>query len=132
MKIPVGRTLEAAFTFVFKNFLSVLGIVWFPMLVAVASIDQDALGKQGDRVYAEGTVEIWAKPLSGGRKAIAIFNFGDTPSEMRGIGLHLKEIGFSGQVTARDVWAAKDLGKIGDDWKTTIPRHGVVLLVVKK
>jgi alpha-galactosidase len=98
----------------------------------VLAIDQDALGKQGDRVYAEGTVEIWAKPLSGGRKAIAIFNFGDTPSEMRGIGLHLKEMGFSGQVTARDVWAAKELGRIGDDWRTTIPRHAVVLLVVKK
>lgn len=35
MKIPVGKTLEAAFTFVFKNFLSILGIFWFPMLVAV-------------------------------------------------------------------------------------------------
>jgi alpha-galactosidase len=97
----------------------------------VIAIDQDALGKQGDRVYAEGTVEIWAKPLAGGRKAIAIFNFGDTPSEMRGIGLHLKEMGLSGSVKARDVWAAKDLGTIKDDWKTTIPRHGVVLLVVR-
>lgn len=98
----------------------------------VVAIDQDALGKQGDRVYAEGPVEIWAKPLTDGRKAIAIFNFGESASEMRGIGLHLKEMGFSGQVTARDVWAAKDLGKIGDDWKTTVPRHAVVLLVVKK
>jgi hypothetical protein len=35
-------------------------------------------------------------------------------------------------VKARDVWAAKDLGTIKDDWKTTIPRHGVVLLVVKR
>src|SRR5207253_4799119 len=29
----------------------------------VIAIDQDALGKQGDRLYAEGPVEIWAKPL---------------------------------------------------------------------
>jgi hypothetical protein len=34
-------------------------------------------------------------------------------------------------VTARDVWAAKDLGKIADDYKMTVPRHGVVLLVVR-
>ena len=95
------------------------------------AIDQDALGKQGDRVYAEGPVEIWAKPLKGGAKALAIFNFGETASEMRGIGLHLKEAGLPAQVTARDVWAAKDLGKIGDNWHTTVPRHGVVLLVVK-
>jgi alpha-galactosidase len=98
----------------------------------VIAIDQDVLGKQGDRVYAEGPVEIWAKPLKDGSKAVAIFNFGETASEMRGIRLHLKEMGFPGPVKARDVWAAKDLGTIRDDWKTTVPRHGVVLLVVKK
>jgi len=98
----------------------------------VIAIDQDALGKQGDRIYAEGPVEIWAKPLKDGSKALAIFNFTDTPSEIRGIGLHLKEAGFSGQVSARDVWAGKDLGKIGDNYKFLLPKHGVVLLVVRK
>jgi len=95
------------------------------------AIDQDALGRQGDRIYAEGPVEIWAKPLKNGAKALAIFNFGETASEMRGIGLHLKEAGLPAHVTARDVWAAKDLGRIGDDTKFTVPRHGVVLLVVR-
>jgi alpha-galactosidase len=99
------------------------------------AIDQDALGKQGSRIYAEGPVEIWAKPLKSvaGHKsaAVAIFNFGETASEMRGIRLHLKEAGLPEHVMARDVWAGKDLGKIGDDWRTTIPRHGVVLLVVR-
>jgi len=97
----------------------------------VIAIDQDALGKQGDRIYAEGPIEIWAKPLKNGSKALAVFNFMDTPSEMRGIGLHLKEAGFKGQVTARDVWAGKDLGKIGDDYKFSLPKHGVLLLVVR-
>jgi alpha-galactosidase len=94
------------------------------------AIDQDALGKQGSRVFADGPVEIWAKQLTGGRKAIAIFNFGESASEIKG-GLHLKEAGLPEHVTARDVWAAKDLGRIGDDWKATVPRHGVVLLVVR-
>jgi alpha-galactosidase len=97
----------------------------------VIAIDQDKLGRQGDRVYAEGPIEIWAKPLSGGRKAVAIFNFGESTTSLRGIGLHLKQMGFSGEVTARDIWANKDLGKIGDGWTDTIPRHGVVLLVVR-
>src|SRR5208283_1471629 len=99
------------------------------------AIDQDALGRQGDRVFADGPVEIWAKPLknAAGHKsaALAIFNFGETASEMRGIGLHLKEAGLPAHVTARDVWAAKNLGRIGDDYKVTVPRHGVVLLVVR-
>ena len=98
----------------------------------VIAIDQDALGKQGDRVYAEGPVEIWAKPLTGGRMAVAIFNFTDTPAEMRGIRLHLKEMGFPKPVKARDVWAAKDLGTITDDYKVTVPKHGVALLSVQR
>jgi alpha-galactosidase len=97
----------------------------------VVAIDQDALGRQGDRVYAEGPVEIWAKPLKDGSKAVAIFNFGESASELRGIELHLKEMGFGAGVKARDVWTAKDLGTIGNDWKTTVPRHGVVLLVMR-
>jgi alpha-galactosidase len=98
----------------------------------VIAIDQDALGKQGDRIYAEGPVEIWAKPLTGGRKALAIINFTDTPAEMRGIGLHLKDAGLGASVTARDVWAGKDLGKIDDNYKLSVPKHGVVLLVVTR
>ena len=95
------------------------------------AIDQDALGRQGDRVFADGPLEIWAKPLKNGAKAVAIFNFGESPSEMRKDNLHLKEMGFAGAVTARDVWAGKDLGKITDAYKVTIPKHGVVLLVVR-
>jgi alpha-galactosidase len=94
----------------------------------VIAIDQDLLGRQGDRVYAEGPIEIWTKPLTGGRKAIGIFNFGETASE---VSLNLKDLGLKGKVTARDVWAAKDLGEIGDGWKTTVPDRAVVLLVVR-
>jgi alpha-galactosidase len=93
----------------------------------VIAIDQDALGKQGRRVFEEGPLEIWVKPLKGGSSAIAIFNFGEAATTS-GIGVKL---GNGGAASARDVWTGKDLAKIGGDWKTTIPRHGVVLLVVK-
>jgi hypothetical protein len=36
MKMPVGDTLEGAFSFTFRSFLSVIGTVWFPYLVAGA------------------------------------------------------------------------------------------------
>ena len=100
----------------------------------VIAIDQDTLGRQGDRVFADGPLEIWAKPLKSGAGhksvAVAIFNFGESPSEMRNDTLHLKEMGFAGSVFARDVWAAKDLGKITDQYKVSIPRHAVVLLTL--
>jgi hypothetical protein len=38
MKIPVGETLEAAFGFAFTRFLSVLGTMWFPVLIGVAIV----------------------------------------------------------------------------------------------
>jgi alpha-galactosidase len=94
----------------------------------VIAIDQDALGKQGDRIYAEGPVEIWAKPLHDGSLALALFNFGEWPSNLRGISLHLKTLGYPKGAKARDIWAAKDLGPIDDTTKFTVPRHGVVLL----
>lgn len=38
MKIPVGRTIEGAFGFVFRNFLSVFGVIWLPYVAATAII----------------------------------------------------------------------------------------------
>ncbi|MGH6871311.1 MAG: hypothetical protein ACREHE_07380 [Rhizomicrobium sp.] len=38
MKMPVGETLEGAFSFAFRNFLSVIGTMWFPYLLAGAII----------------------------------------------------------------------------------------------
>jgi len=103
----------------------------------VIAIDQDALGRQGDRVYAEGPVEIWARPLKDGSKAVAVFNFGESAARLRPIGLHLKELGFSGGAKAHDVWGNKDLGTIRGDndaaiADASIPRHGVLLLILRR
>ena len=38
------------------------------------AIDQDSLGKQGDRFYESGDLDVWTKPLSGGRVAVGLFN----------------------------------------------------------
>ncbi len=94
----------------------------------VIAIDQDALGRQGDRIYAEGPIELWSRPLKDGSTALAIFNFGESASELRGISLHLAQQGFKGGAKARDIWSAKDLSTIEDTTRFTIPRHGVVLL----
>jgi alpha-galactosidase len=93
----------------------------------VIAIDQDALGTQGHRVDAVGPVEIWRKPLKDGSFALAILNFGETATES-GIGL---QMGGGASVTARDVWAGKDLGKIKAGYTVSVPRHGVVLVVVR-
>jgi alpha-galactosidase len=95
----------------------------------VIAIDQDPLGKQGDRVSAVGPIEIWAKPLKGGAKAIGLFNRDDTALP---ITLNLSDVGFTAGAKAHDVWQAKDLGKLQATYTTTVPRHGVVLLRLTK
>ena len=90
----------------------------------VIAIDQDKLGIQGFRL---GPAQIWARPLAGGQKALAIFNFvtDDVPQPVT---VRLKDLGFSGPVHARDLWAHKDLGLIAGSYTATPPKGGVVLL----
>ncbi len=92
----------------------------------VIAIDQDPLGKQGDRVRQEGPLEIWAKPLKGGAKAVGLFNLSDLPANVE---LKASDVGFKGAAAMRDVWADKDLGKL-KAFHAVVPAHGVVLLRV--
>jgi alpha-galactosidase len=94
----------------------------------VIAIDQDRLGKQGDRVAAEGPLEIWAKPLADGSKAVALFNRHPQAMQMK---VDFQQVGFTGAVKVRDVWAARDIGSL-QSYQTVVPGHGVVLLRVSK
>jgi alpha-galactosidase len=93
----------------------------------VIAVDQDALGKQGDRVWAEGPYEIWMKPLSGGARAVALFNRGEREAEVT---LHLDAVGVE-SAQGRDVWAGKDLGRLTGSYATTVPGMGAVLLILR-
>ena len=93
----------------------------------VIAIDQDRAGKQGDRIRAEGPMEIWARTLADGSRAVGLFNRHPQPMEMQ---VDFRELGFKGAVKVRDIWAAKDLGLIQSSYQTSVPGHGVVLLRV--
>ena len=95
----------------------------------VIAIDQDALGKQATRASAQGSTEIWSRPLAGEARAIALFNRGTEPAEMR---LNFTAAGIANGVHARDIWAAKDLGPLTGEYRVTVPAHGVVLLRLTK
>jgi alpha-galactosidase len=95
----------------------------------VIAIDQDPLGKAGDRVWAVGQTEVWSRPLKDGAVAVAFFNRMNGPMRLR---LRLADVGVRGVVKARDVWAHKDLGTIRDSDVVDVPNHGVVMLVLTK
>jgi alpha-galactosidase len=94
----------------------------------VIAVDQDGLGKQGERVSAEGPIEIWAKPLADGSKAVGVFNRHATPLS---IAVDFGQLGFHQAVEVRDIWQAKDLGTMKDSYTVTAPPHGVVFLRVR-
>ena len=91
----------------------------------VIAIDQDPLGKQGDRVSAEGPFEVWSKPLKDGSVAVGLFNRGHDAESMS---LPLQKLGLSAGSKIHNVWNPTDSGH--GPWM--IPEHGVVLLIVKK
>ncbi len=90
----------------------------------VIAVDQDAMGVQG---YRLGPPQTWVRPLSGGAKVLAIFNYvtDDVPQPVT---VSFKELGFTGPVHARDLWAHKDLGDLSDSFTATPPKGGVVML----
>jgi alpha-galactosidase len=93
----------------------------------VIAIDQDRLGRQADRVWAEGSQEIWARPLADGSKAVGIFNRFDWPEVIE---VDWAKLGFKGAVKARDVWAKKDLGMLPNKFEAHVEGRGMVLLKV--
>ncbi|HLH33550.1 MAG TPA: glycoside hydrolase family 27 protein [Alloacidobacterium sp.] len=95
----------------------------------VIAVDQDKLGKQGDRVWAEGPKEIWAKPLSGGEKAVALFNRAPDP---KSITLKLSDVGFGANAKLRDLWTGKSVTATNGSYTVQIPKHGAVLLRISK
>ena len=101
-----------------------LAILTNPEVIAV---DRDPEGIQGHRVSQSGPVQVWAKPLSGGRMAVGLINSGESPFPAS---VNFSEIGYSHPVHVRDLWQKKDLEVFQSSFKTTVPKHGVVLIEI--
>ncbi len=91
----------------------------------VLEVNQDPLGKQAGRVAKYGDLEIWAKDMEDGSKAVGLFNRGKTATKVTA---KWSDLGLTGKQNVRDLWRQKDLGKFSDEFEATVPRHGVVLV----
>ena len=92
------------------------------------AVDQDPMGIEGHRVWQEGSLEIWMKPLSDGSKAVGLFN--RSVSELP-ITVRFEEIGAGHTAHIRDLWARKDLGVFVESFTANVPRHGAAFIKVK-
>ncbi len=90
------------------------------------AINQDSLGAPASWVLKRHRGdEVWVRDLSGGCKALALFNRGNQPITMT---VSLAEAGISGTYAARDIWQKKEMGIIGGSVSEAVPAHGAVFL----
>jgi alpha-galactosidase len=93
----------------------------------VIAIDQDPLGKQGSRVYADGEVEVWTRPLAHGALAVAVLNAGDNRYSTHPFHLNLAKLGLHGMRTGKDLWTGKTV-KLTDNMPLELASHDILLV----
>ena len=93
----------------------------------VIAIDQDPLGKQGSRVYSDGEVEVWTRPLANGALAIAVLNAGDNRYSTHPFHLNLAKLGLHGTQTGKDLWSGKTM-KLTGNMPVELGSHDILLV----
>ncbi|MCL5005535.1 MAG: glycoside hydrolase family 27 protein [Acidobacteria bacterium] len=93
----------------------------------VIAVDQDPLGIQGNVVKQSdnGELQVWAKELKNGSKAVALLNRDATVHLMT---VNWIDLGISGKWRVRDLWEHRDKGTFASQYSAPVPSHGTVLL----
>ena len=91
------------------------------------AIDQDPLGKQATQIVKLVDLQIWARELKDGSKAVGLFNTGMKTMKIK---LHFSDIKVTGTQKIRDLWLHKDLGSFDKYFETNVDPHGTVLIKV--
>jgi len=95
----------------------------------VIAVDQDPLGREGERVWRNGDLEVWAKPSRDGSRAVVLLNRGSAAQEVTA---RWEDLGYPDHVSAsvRDLWQHKDLGKFNGKFSAQVASHGIVMVMV--
>lgn len=95
----------------------------------VIEINQDPLGEQAGRVFQQDGLEIWAKNMEDGSKAVGLFNRNNTAATIKA---NWADLNLSGKHIVRDAWRQKDEGTFSGSFTATVPAHGVKLVIIRK
>ncbi len=93
----------------------------------VIAIDQDPLGHEARHIYSTGEVEVWARELKGGAKAIAILNVGSDVYSTHPFHLDLARLGLHGAQRAKDLWTGKEM-ELTDSIPIELASHDILLV----
>ena len=85
------------------------------------------LGQQARRIWKEGELEIWARPLKGGAQAVALLNRGSEPAEMR-VSWEQLNLPLSLLAEVKNLWSKKVAKKIHGGYGGKVVPHGVIML----
>src|SRR5208337_4355737 len=91
----------------------------------VIDVDQDPLGKSALRVAKTDDIEVWAKDMEDGSKAVGFFNRGESAAVVTA---RWSDVGVTGKQVVRDLWRQEDLGTFEGHFSAPVGRHGVVLV----
>jgi len=96
----------------------------------VIAVDQDPMGAQGSRVAKNGVLEVWARPLQDGSRAVVLLNRGTTEAS---ITVKWEDLLYPAHLPAavRDLWQHEDLGKFTGKFTANVASHGVVMVTIK-
>jgi alpha-galactosidase len=96
----------------------------------VIAVNQDPLGSEGRRVAKNGDVEVWAKQMADGSRAVLLLNRGASEQKITAT---WETLGYPSHVLAsvRDLWQKKDLGKISGEFSAQVASHAVVMVTVR-
>jgi len=104
----------------------------------ILAINQDPKGEPAMPVRQDTGVEIWARNLADGSKAVGIFFTGeqspvesfvwDTEARGKDITVSWSDLGITGKAVVRDLWRQKDLGTFDGSFTATVPYHGAILV----
>lgn len=95
----------------------------------IIAINQDPLGIAAERKVNTDTHQIFVRPLSNGRHAIAIINTADTAQKLSA---DLNRLGIEGRHNLRDVWQHKTVAKKANRWSSKVAPHATIVLVTEK
>lgn len=93
----------------------------------VLEVSQDPLGRQAERIMQDGMVEVWAKDMEDGSKAVGLFNRGQ---EEAPVTVKWSDLGVGSEQSVRDLWRQKDLGQFKGQFEIKVARHDVVLVKI--
>jgi alpha-galactosidase len=95
----------------------------------VIAVDQDPLGIEGHRVRKDGDLEVWARPLQDGSRAVILLNRSSNEAE---ISVAWEELAYPAHLSAsvRDLWSHQDLPKSIGKFSAKVASHAVVMVKI--